>query len=324
MKNARHYAKLDSQFWVGDTGKHLRGTGKEAQLVAVYLLSSPHANMLGLYYMPLVYIAHETGLTIEGATKGLRGCIEADFCSYDGASEYVWVHEMARYQVGEGLSASDKRSLGIQKAYEQLADNPYLAGFFDRYGEAFNMQSKREPKHAEESPFDGPSQDPPEPHRSQQQQQQHHQQHQHHQQQQQRADETGTLDAAAVSVALIGWERERHKAARGISPSNPTVIDLAGLGVTLVELRAAYDDAVADRDANTDATPVNAGFVRTFVEKRRRPPKPKRDDWGRSPEGISRRASELGVAARPGESFDSLRERVQAVERRANGHGAPA
>jgi hypothetical protein len=37
----------------------------------VYLLSNPHANMLGLYYMPKLYIAHETPLGTEGASKGL-------------------------------------------------------------------------------------------------------------------------------------------------------------------------------------------------------------------------------------------------------------
>ncbi|ACC76129.1 hypothetical protein PPMP20_18875 [Paraburkholderia phymatum] len=132
---------------------------------------------------------------------------------------------------------------------------------------------------------------------------------------------TGTLDAAGVSVAIIGWERERKKAARGVSPSNPTVIDLAALGLSRDELRAAYDDAVASRLADDDPTPVNAGFVRTFVEKRRNPPKPTpRDDWRRSESGISRRASELGIAPRPGESFDALRERVSAAERRNGAH----
>ncbi|TCG08359.1 hypothetical protein BZM27_12550 [Paraburkholderia steynii] len=124
-------------------------------------------------------------------------------------------------------------------------------------------------------------------------------------------DDTRSLDAAAVSVAIIGWERSRKKAARGVSPSHPTVIELAALGVSLDELRAAYDDAVANRQASDDPTPVNAGFVRTFVEKRRRPPAHGCSAIaGRTDAGISRRASELGVVARPGESFDALRERV--------------
>ncbi|MCD9437036.1 DNA-binding protein, partial [Klebsiella pneumoniae] len=50
----------------------LRKKGAEAQVVSFYLMTSPHANKLGLYYLPILYIADETGLGLEGASKGLR------------------------------------------------------------------------------------------------------------------------------------------------------------------------------------------------------------------------------------------------------------
>ena len=105
----RDYSKVGPKFWIGPTGKRLRSAGVEAQVVAMYLLTSPHANMLGLYYCPVMFIAHETGLSFEGASKGLRSAIEAGFCQYDEASEVVWVMEMAVYQVGERLEAKDNR-----------------------------------------------------------------------------------------------------------------------------------------------------------------------------------------------------------------------
>ena len=71
----RDYAKISPQFWIGSTGRKLRDAGLEATLVALYLLSNPHANMLGLYYLPQLYIALETGLGIEGASKGHRSGI---------------------------------------------------------------------------------------------------------------------------------------------------------------------------------------------------------------------------------------------------------
>ncbi|EPP8816777.1 hypothetical protein QDS29_003323, partial [Acinetobacter baumannii] len=61
----RDYGKVSPHFWTGITGKKLRQT-PEGLIVAMYLMTSPHANMLGLYYMPLLYIAHETGLGFEG------------------------------------------------------------------------------------------------------------------------------------------------------------------------------------------------------------------------------------------------------------------
>ena len=56
----RDYAKVSPHFWTGTTGKKLRSS-PEAVIVAMYLMTCPHANMLGLYYMPLLYVAHETG-----------------------------------------------------------------------------------------------------------------------------------------------------------------------------------------------------------------------------------------------------------------------
>ncbi|WP_052765580.1 hypothetical protein [Pandoraea apista] len=148
----RDYSKVGPQFWIGPTGKKLRAAGMEAQIVAMYLLTSPHANMLGLYYCPVMFIAHETGLGIEGANKGLQRAIEADFCQYDEASEVVWVMEMASYQVGEALKANDLRVKGVQNEYASLPENPYLARFYEKYSEAFCMSSCR----GNSSPYEAP------------------------------------------------------------------------------------------------------------------------------------------------------------------------
>jgi hypothetical protein len=139
----RDYGKVSPKFWIGGTGKALRKHGYEAQLVGLYLMTSPHSNMLGLYYMPQSFIAHETGLGFEGASKGLARCIEAGFCQYDEDSEMVWVMEMARYQIAEALAGKDLRIKGVQNEYDSLPSNPYLEGFFDLYGDAFCMTQKR-------------------------------------------------------------------------------------------------------------------------------------------------------------------------------------
>lgn len=123
----------------------------------------------------------------------------------------------------------------------------------------------------------------------------------------------GSMTPAKVAVALIAWERERKKALRGVSASHPTVVEIAEMNVTLDELRRAYDAAVADRQATGDLAPVNAGFVKRFVEIARNPPKarPKRDEWHRTDEGVMRKAREVGLGqGRPGETMNSLRDRV--------------
>jgi hypothetical protein len=139
----RDYSKVAPTFWTGKTGRAIRRRGSEALVVAMYLMTSPHSNMLGLYYQPMLYMAHETGLGIEGASKGLAACIEEGFCYYDNDSEMVWVVEMASYQIAEELKASDNRCAGIQKDYEALPENILLGEFFERYKDAFHLTRKR-------------------------------------------------------------------------------------------------------------------------------------------------------------------------------------
>ncbi|TNL51217.1 hypothetical protein [Acinetobacter bereziniae] len=152
----RDYAKISPNFWAGTTGKELRKC-PESLIVSMYLISCPHANMLGLFYVPLLYIAHETGLGFEGASKGLRWAENAGFCSYDQDTEIVWVHEMARFQIADQLKPSDKRSIGAQNEYNSLPSNPYLASFYDKYSKAFCMTQKRDNYSKIASPLQAPS-----------------------------------------------------------------------------------------------------------------------------------------------------------------------
>lgn len=140
----RDYAKVLPKFWQGETGRELAAKGAEALVVAMYLMTSPHSNMLGLYYQPVLYMADETGLSPEGASKGLEACMESGFCDYDPITKMVWVFEMASYQIGSDLDPKDKRCKGIQKDYNALPNTPFLGPFFDRYAERFHLTDRRE------------------------------------------------------------------------------------------------------------------------------------------------------------------------------------
>ncbi len=159
----RDYAKVAPQFWTGTTGKALKLAGAEAVIVGMYLMTSPHANMIGVYHCPVGYISIDTGLTFEGASKGLRSAIEADFCTYDEASGYVFVHEFAAYQIGDELDPKDKRCAGVRNELAKVPKNQCWQGFRARYAEPFHLPSLTQVP----SPMDAPSK----PLRSQEQEQ---------------------------------------------------------------------------------------------------------------------------------------------------------
>jgi hypothetical protein len=135
----RAYGKVAPAFWTGATGRRIRAAGPAAQVVALYLLTGPHANMLGLYYLPPPFICHETGLDPATVADALDALCAAGFCRHDPESEFVWVVEMARFQVAERLMSADKRVTGIRRALRRLPGNPFTAAFVARYGKAFHL-----------------------------------------------------------------------------------------------------------------------------------------------------------------------------------------
>lgn len=132
----REYGQVSPAFWIGETGKLLRGD-PPAQVLALYLMSSPHSNMTGVFHCPVLYMGYETGLGVEGASKGLQRLLEVGFCEYDDPSECVFVVRMAAYQIAESLKPGDNRIAGLRKEVAKMAPPNLRRRFLDVYGVAF-------------------------------------------------------------------------------------------------------------------------------------------------------------------------------------------
>lgn len=158
----RDYGKVAPSFWIGSTGKALRGD-PQAQLVALYLMTGPHSSMTGVFYCPLIYIANETGIPLEGASKALRRLQSDGFCVYDDDAETVFVREMAKFQIGEDLKPTDNRVKGIVKDFLSMPKGLIRQAFYDRYRDDFRLPGDR--------PANGKTKAPSKPLRSQEQEQ---------------------------------------------------------------------------------------------------------------------------------------------------------
>lgn len=113
----REYSKISPQFWVGKTGREILKLSVESRFLAFYLMTCPHANMIGIYYLPLAYIAHDVRINEDIINQALSELITVGFCSYDYSAEHVWVHEMAKYQVCDYLEEKDKRVKGLMTSF---------------------------------------------------------------------------------------------------------------------------------------------------------------------------------------------------------------
>ncbi len=152
----RTYSHFAPQFWTGTTGRHLRTLGPETQVVACYLITCPSANMIGLYYLPLPVIVHETGLSLATVRESLQklssgSLLRQDavlvstaarigaFAFYDEDTETVWVPEMARFQIGESMKPFDNRRQSVRREALSYSKSPFYAAFVSRYSEPFSL-----------------------------------------------------------------------------------------------------------------------------------------------------------------------------------------
>lgn len=139
----RNFIKLSPNFWVGATGRALRKAGPEAQLVALYLLSNPHVNYIGMYRLSLAYASADLAIPVDRLRELFAAVAATDFAVYDAESETAWVYEAAAHQIG-ALVAKDKRIVAAQSEFESLPnDCPYLQSFYDKYRVALHLKARK-------------------------------------------------------------------------------------------------------------------------------------------------------------------------------------
>lgn len=130
----RTYAQLRPTFWTRGSGKKLRGK-RDAQVLAVYLMSAPHSSMTGLYYEPMVSVLHDLGMTEEAFRVALEEISE--IARYDFDEELVWLPNGCREQMnlkeGTRIKLGDKRLPGVRTEVEAFGNHPFALEFKRRY-----------------------------------------------------------------------------------------------------------------------------------------------------------------------------------------------
>jgi len=139
----REYGAVSPQFWTGRTGRQIRKLGPMAQVIALYLLTAPGSTMLGLYYLPIGTIVHETGIPEGDVHETMADFDEIGFAHYDTENEVVWVVEMAKFQIAEELKTTDNRYKYVVKESPRFAASPLYDRWYDQYHEAFNLPERK-------------------------------------------------------------------------------------------------------------------------------------------------------------------------------------
>ena len=128
---AAAYRSIYGSFWTGPTGRAIRAEGLAVRVLAMYLITSPHSTMIGLYYLPLSYICTDTGIGEADVRAGLAVLARLGFARYDETTEWVWVVAAVEWQVN---TKSPSQVKGAASLFEASQASPALRhDFWTRY-----------------------------------------------------------------------------------------------------------------------------------------------------------------------------------------------
>ena len=125
-----NYRRVVPSFWTDPDIK--RALTLEDKALLLYYFTSPHSNMIGLYYCPPAYVAAETGLPVAVIVNALERQL-APFVTYDPETEEVFVHRAARHQVGEELQGKDHRKKAVPRLLEGVHSARLKRAFLLKY-----------------------------------------------------------------------------------------------------------------------------------------------------------------------------------------------
>lgn len=82
------YTRVESKFWQDEK---MRDISSDARHLMLYLLTSPHRNILGLYFLPTPYACFDLGWDEERVSKGLKELLRKGCIKYDKDNFVVFI-----------------------------------------------------------------------------------------------------------------------------------------------------------------------------------------------------------------------------------------
>ena len=296
------YRKIDPRIW---NDEKFRLLSDRARLVFFMLLTHPHMTALGGMRATIPGLAAEMGWDEEAFREAFREVSSKGMAEHDPKACLVWLPRFLRYNPPESPNVikawanADELIPECQlKTRVIAAAKAFAEGMGKAFREAFPEALSKGMPYQE-------------------------------QQQEQEQDLSHSVATANPEQPPSARDELAHLLLLGgVKTNSETPQQLAAweaIGVTLAELSAAVDLAARRRRESGNEAPLNLGYVATILAGERAAaaaPKPKRNghpNWRATNQGIEDKGRELGLMARPGESYGDYAARLASeVQRRSD------
>ena len=95
----RDYGRVYTAFW---TSEDIRALTDDGRLLALYLLTSPHSTIAGVFRLPNGYASDDLQWGTERVSDGFRELIAKGFASRCEATNWVWIRRFLEWNAPDG------------------------------------------------------------------------------------------------------------------------------------------------------------------------------------------------------------------------------
>ena len=79
------------------TDEKFKNLSDDAKFLFIYILSCPHRNMLGFYFLPIPYASFDLNWNDERLSKGLQQLLEKGLITYNFDTSIVFIKNFLKY-----------------------------------------------------------------------------------------------------------------------------------------------------------------------------------------------------------------------------------
>jgi len=112
----RDYGSVHTCFW---SNTEIQGLSDQAKLLALYLLTGLHTNMLGCFRLPVGYIAEDLSWSSETVIKRFKELTQIGFATRDETTQWVLIPKFLEWNQIE----NPNQGKSIQRLFDQVPKN---------------------------------------------------------------------------------------------------------------------------------------------------------------------------------------------------------
>lgn len=133
----RDYGKLFSGFW---TSPDIQSMTDDGKILAAYVLTCHHANIIGCFRLPDGYVADDLGWCFERVSKGFDELFAKGFATRDNQSKWVVVHKYLKWNQPENPNQVKAAIKAFDTIPESSGVKPLLARSIAEFCDEFNYE----------------------------------------------------------------------------------------------------------------------------------------------------------------------------------------